>query len=186
MSDSDYEFTVTQNSFKSISTSSESDDDNGTMPNFDLSDPFPMTAVFTSTPNVAQHTPPVPAPPAQQSESPPDRVQASSSSAAPRFPSLSVQDLGKLRDGGKAPRTERKTKWAITVYNKWRKERSIAIEIEDMDEKELNANLSYFFAEVRKENGEEYRPNTLYEMMMCLQRYLREKGKYYLCVIAIR
>ena len=42
----------------------------------------------------------------------------------------------------------------------------------------LNDLLCYFVAEVRNKSGEEYRPNTLYELVVAIQHYIRQSGKF--------
>ena len=46
-----------------------------------------------------------------------------------------------------------------------------------MDNKELSESLSYFIVEVRNEAGGEYRPNTIYELIISIQYYMRKNGK---------
>lgn len=46
-----------------------------------------------------------------------------------------------------------------------------------MDEETLNYSFGAFITEVRKENGEEYRGNTLYEIIIAIQHYLRENER---------
>ena len=43
---------------------------------------------------------------------------------------------------------------------------------------ELNHYLSFFIVEVRNQKGGEYRPNTLYEIIISIQHYLRQKGNF--------
>ncbi|ESO98024.1 hypothetical protein LOTGIDRAFT_77804, partial [Lottia gigantea] len=42
---------------------------------------------------------------------------------------------------------------------------------------ELNEALSFFIAEVRKESGDNNKPNTLYEIIISIQHYLRQNGR---------
>ena len=46
-----------------------------------------------------------------------------------------------------------------------------------MDSETLNYALGAFIFEIRKENGEEYRGNTLYEIIVAIQHFLRENGR---------
>ena len=48
-------------------------------------------------------------------------------------------------------------------------------QLERYDIPELNEALSQFYAELRKENGQDYEPDSLKEMQVALNRYLRSK-----------
>jgi len=39
---------------------------------------------------------------------------------------------------------------------------------------ELNETLSYFVVDVRNKDGEEYRPNTIYELVIAVQHHFRQ------------
>ncbi|ESO87370.1 hypothetical protein LOTGIDRAFT_66203, partial [Lottia gigantea] len=47
----------------------------------------------------------------------------------------------------------------------------------NLSSQELNEALSFFIAEVRKESGDNYKPNTLYEIIISIQHYLRQNGR---------
>jgi len=53
-------------------------------------------------------------------------------------------------------------------FNKWRTERQIG--------EQLDGILQLFFAEIRKNDGTNYEPDSLRTMMAALDRHLREKG----------
>ena len=70
-------------------------------------------------------------------------------------------------------KTESKTRWAVDVFSKWQRARSgnndgerFIKSLLAMTNEELGEALSYFIAEVRNEAGEEYRPNTVYELII--------------------
>lgn len=46
-----------------------------------------------------------------------------------------------------------------------------------MDQETLNYSFGAFITEIRKENCEEYRGNTLYEIIIAIQHYLRENER---------
>ncbi|XP_062574060.1 zinc finger MYM-type protein 2-like [Saccostrea cucullata] len=54
----------------------------------------------------------------------------------------------------------------------------ISGELLTMNPEMLNYSLGAFITEVRKENGEEYRGNTLYEIIIAIQHHLRENSRY--------
>ena len=47
-----------------------------------------------------------------------------------------------------------------------------------MTNEELVKALSYFIVEVRNESGKEYRPNSIYEIIISIQHHLRASGKF--------
>ena len=42
----------------------------------------------------------------------------------------------------------------------------------------LNDLLCYFVVEVRNKSGEEYKPNILYELVLAIQHFIRQSGKF--------
>ena len=88
-----------------------------------------------------------------------------------------------------APKTEAKSKWAVNLFETWLKcrtdnyaERCDIRQVEpgnllDFDNETLDYVLGAFLFEVRKENGDEYRGNTLYEIVVALQHHFRENGR---------
>ena len=86
-------------------------------------------------------------------------------------------------------------KWAVGAYNRWRSFRSEIFharyttkvthynrEIRPIDQsasdvEELKADMCDFIVEIRKENGEQYPPNSMYDLVSGLSLYLeREHG----------
>jgi len=47
-----------------------------------------------------------------------------------------------------------------------------------MDCESLNYDLGAFVFEVRKENGEKYRGNTIYEIIVAIQHHVRENSRF--------
>lgn len=101
-------------------------------------------------------------------------------------------DLDNLVQKGLSKSTESKTKWAISLFRKWQTERTTKMAggagtskgtliyscgIENMPDDMLSEALSYFVAEVRNQSGEEYRPSTLYELVVAIQHHLRKTGR---------
>lgn len=85
-------------------------------------------------------------------------------------------------------KTQSKSKWAINLFNSWlgnRQEkygnrsdiRTVEGDLLSMDSDTLNYSLGAFITEVRKENGDDYRGNTLYEIIIAIQHHLRENGR---------
>ncbi|ESO91763.1 hypothetical protein LOTGIDRAFT_163121 [Lottia gigantea] len=78
-------------------------------------------------------------------------------------------------------KTENKTRWAVNLFSMWKKHRNNNNSEEkglfNLSSQELNEALSFFIAEVRKESGDNYKPNTLYEIIISIQDYLRQNGR---------
>ena len=96
---------------------------------------------------------------------------------------LAAKDLEKIVKNAKCKNTENKARWAVGVFCKWQEARSKCEQILSkksliaMTNKELSESLSYFIVEVRNEAGGEYRPNTIYELIISIQYYMRKNGK---------
>ena len=72
--------------------------------------------------------------------------------------------------------TKRATQTWIRRFNAWRAERGISNAFHEIPREDLYTILKRFFAEVVKENGDEYEPDCLKMMLACLDRHLKEHG----------
>ena len=72
--------------------------------------------------------------------------------------------------------TAKSTGTWVKQFSKWRMERQIGQKFEEIPKKQLDGILLLFFAEIRKNNGTNYEPDSLRTMMAALDRHLREKG----------
>ena len=63
-------------------------------------------------------------------------------------------------------------KYCVRVWEEWKKCRNISKETKAMTEIELNDNLSHFVLEIRKKDGNEYPPDTVYHICCGIMRYL--------------
>ena len=61
----------------------------------------------------------------------------------------------------------------VRVWEEWKKCRNISKETKAMTEIELNDNLSHFVLEIRKKDGNEYPPDTVYHICSGIMHYLR-------------
>ncbi|XP_048239442.1 uncharacterized protein KIAA1958-like [Haliotis rufescens] len=97
---------------------------------------------------------------------------------------VSEKDLQSLCNSAFSQNTENKSRWALNVFQAWVKERQSRRLRDDVllnpdiialshRETDLNKTLMRFLVEVRNQKGEEYRVNTLYELIASLQYYLR-------------
>jgi hypothetical protein len=85
-------------------------------------------------------------------------------------------------------KTELKTKWATDLFHSWLRKRQekfghskvirvVEGDLLSMDLETLSYSLGVFITEVRKENGDDYRSNTLYEIIIAIQHHLRKNGR---------
>ena len=62
------------------------------------------------------------------------------------------------------------------IFEKWAETRGKEEKLESYDIPELNDALSQFFVELRKENGQDYKPDSLKVMQVALDRHLRSQS----------
>jgi uncharacterized protein YjiS (DUF1127 family) len=75
-----------------------------------------------------------------------------------RFPEIEATDLLKMRENNQNKNTQRSTNTWVKVFDLWRAERSEVRKLEEIPEDELDDILCRFYAEIRKQNGDEYEP----------------------------
>ncbi|XP_060608497.1 zinc finger MYM-type protein 2-like [Ruditapes philippinarum] len=97
---------------------------------------------------------------------------------------LKQSDLDNLVKSGLSSKTEKKSKWAVNMFDLWQKNRNKNTDsfvpnnnLINMSSEVLNETLGYFIAEVRTISGKEYKPNTLYEIIIAIQNHLRQQGR---------
>ena len=102
---------------------------------------------------------------------------------------LQEADLNKMVKDSLSSKTLSKSKWAVNVFKQWQEERkkqaaldnsirSFEGDIITMTNDVLNEALGYFVAEVTNKDGNEYRPNTIYELIISIQHFLRNNGRF--------
>ncbi len=106
-------------------------------------------------------------------------------------PQWTAQDMEELAKRRFAANSERKIKWVLRVYGQWRAHR---ITKDDCDfriirsdlrfpsklvKRYLAFSLSCFVTEIVKMSGEEYPPQTLYQMVICVQMMLESEKIYW-------
>ena len=80
-------------------------------------------------------------------------------------------------------RRRRETTWCISLWNEWRDDRNsrseeqVPSDICALSPEELQRWLSRFVLQVRKMDGKEYCPDTLYHIVCGVMRFLRQNGK---------
>ena len=95
---------------------------------------------------------------------------------ASRFVEADGTLIEELKHVSENKNTKRSTVYWTGVFKQWAVTRGKKEEIENYEVSQLNEALAQFFAEVKKENGNEYEPNSLKVMQASLDRYLRSKN----------
>ena len=93
------------------------------------------------------------------------------------------QEMSTLSKGYVPANTKKNNGWAVRVFNEWRAQRNQSIQEEkcpsDLLEKpnvsKLNYWLARFVAEVRRQDGNPYPPQTIHQLLAALQRVVLEK-----------
>ena len=83
--------------------------------------------------------------------------------------------IDELKELSKNENTKTSTEQWKNVFVKWATERGQEKNLEAYECVDLNKTLSQFYAEVRKESGEDYEPDSLRVMQAALQRHLKSK-----------
>ncbi len=73
--------------------------------------------------------------------------------------------------------TVKSTAWCMRIFSDWCKERAVSVELTAMPASEINKFVTKFVYEVVKQDGSPYPPNSLYQIIVGLQRHLREDGR---------
>ena len=124
-----------------------------------------IDALFEALPLDWETTPPASAPPLPAIGEP-----------HPSFAHATLQDLERLRAKKVNANTAKSTGTWVKRFDKWRTERQIAQKLEEIPKERLDGILQLFFAEIRKNDGSNYEPDSLRTMLAALDRHLREKG----------
>ena len=105
------------------------------------------------------------------------------------FNTVSEEKINQMMELTYQQRTEAKIKWPVKYYNDWR---DMRLDQDDCDREILDANLEVpimltkqnlehalcrFVCEVKKSKEEgDYPGRTLYQMVVCIQNFLKKKG----------
>ena len=81
-----------------------------------------------------------------------------------------------LKNESENKNTKRSTDYWKRIFELWAKTRGKEEQLESYGIPELNEALSQFYAEVRKENGQDYEPDSLKVMQASLDRHLRSQN----------
>ncbi|KAK3741660.1 hypothetical protein QZH41_005088 [Actinostola sp. cb2023] len=95
------------------------------------------------------------------------------------------KEIDAFVDENKNPNTRRKTESDLNIWYKWCQSVKDERKMEDIPEAELDKLLCYFFIKVKKNNGDDYEPDTLTSFQRSFDRHLRENGKTF-CIFKDR
>lgn len=74
--------------------------------------------------------------------------------------------------------TARSTSWGVSVFLEWCEERQVDETLTSMSNDDINDRVARFVHEVVKRDGETpYPPNSLYQIVVAIQRFLKENGR---------
>ena len=95
---------------------------------------------------------------------------------ASRFEKVDNDFFEKLKEMSENENTKSSTEYSKNVFKKWATERNVNVNLEEYGCEALDQMLSQFYAELRKENGDDYVPDSLKVMLAALERYLKSKS----------
>lgn len=102
-----------------------------------------------------------------------------STRSASRFPKrINDGDIEKAVRNRVPKNTVKSMNWGVRVFEEWCNERDIRESLTDMTDTQLNSYISHFVHEAVKKDGLPYPPNSLYQLVVSIQRYLKENGRH--------
>ncbi|XP_062598710.1 zinc finger MYM-type protein 3-like [Saccostrea cucullata] len=111
--------------------------------------------------------------------------ETNSDESTKRFGGISDYEIEKLISSQENQNTNRNTRWAFGVFEKWRQEKSknlpfeLAVpELLHMDVSTMSYSLTHFVCDARKKDGSEYPPKSVYYLVCGLLRYLRDNKRH--------
>lgn len=91
------------------------------------------------------------------------------------FGKVDEEGTGELKELSENENTKKSIEQWKNVFVKWATERGKEKNFEAYECVDLDKTLSQFYAEVRKESGEDYEPDSLRVMQAALERHLKSK-----------
>lgn len=86
---------------------------------------------------------------------------------ASRFEIVDEKYIEELKDRSENENTKKSTEYWKNVFKKWANERNYETNLEEYESDVLDQTLSQFYAELRKENKDDYEPDCLKVMQAC-------------------
>ena len=97
---------------------------------------------------------------------------------ADRFgPPVPSEDMDSLIENRIPANTKKATAWSMKIWKAWCDFREITDDIEALEAEDLNNHLCNFIMEANKQDGSNYPPNTLYQIIAGIQRHLKENSR---------
>ena len=96
-----------------------------------------------------------------------------------RFGEASLSDIEKLKQNATPLNTAKQTNKWMSAYMSWAKMRNKETDIHKVPPFELDLILQSFYAELKKQDGQDYEPNSLASMQASIDRYLKNNGYIY-------
>ena len=93
---------------------------------------------------------------------------------ADRFPDCDAKELQEFKENAENSNTKKSTKTCLTVWTTWAEEKRYSPDIVSYEAKELDEKLQRLFAEVRKNVGSDYEPDSLRVMIASQDRHFKE------------
>nr|XP_039268519.1 uncharacterized protein LOC120343412 [Styela clava] len=107
-----------------------------------------------------------------------------------------LDDVQPAEAPGIPERTKKQNRWAFNVWREWARKRNmledsfagpykgVPLDVGQATEEELDYWLCNFVREIRRKDGNPYPPHTLMQIVMGIQRYLRQQaGKPTICIL---
>lgn len=107
-----------------------------------------------------------------------------------------LDDVQPAEAPGIPERTKKQNRWAFNVWREWARKRNmledsfagvhkgVPLDVGQANEEELDYWLCKFVMEIRRKDGHPYPPHTLMQIVMGIQRYLRQQaGKPSICIL---
>ena len=95
---------------------------------------------------------------------------------APRFEKVDDEFIEELKEMSENDNTKKSTEYWKNVFKKWPIESNVNANLEEYECEALDQMLSQFYAELRKENENDYEPDSLKVMQAAMERYLNSKS----------
>ena len=95
---------------------------------------------------------------------------------ASHFEKVDDEFIEELKEMSENENTKKSTECWKNVFKKWATERNVNANLEEYECDALDQTLSQFYAELRKEKGEDYEPDSLKVMQVAMERYLKSKS----------
>ena len=95
---------------------------------------------------------------------------------ASRFEKVDNEFIEERKEMCENENTKKSTEYWKNVFKKWEAERNVNVNLEEDECEALDQMLLQFYAELRKENGDDYKPDSLKVMQAAWERYLKSKS----------